>query len=408
MRRKVSRNEQPGLPEPKPRRRILLGTSLGVVIVLVFAGGWFAAESFESPAQRAASAKAPPASAITAAVSRGDLSQVISANAVMSRAAQQHVVLRAAGSPAVVTGQPLAAGAEVDPGTVVAEVNGRPVIALPGAFRFYRDLTIGDRGPDVVQLQRGLSAAGYSVAADGVFGAGTVRAVKNLYAAAGYSVPTVAAGGAAGGGTVPAPISDSGATTAPGATPPATTPPQIKVDRFELLVGGGLPGFLVASPGVDTELGDTSEVVVEHGQVVGAAAIADSVAVDLAPDMKGVMTGADGVKVPIVVSSVGTPAKAGDPVLVVLTGDGAALPEKWLRTRALAVITIETAAKDSLLVPSAAVVTSGRTDAYVLKRHADGTFAEVAVEEVGRLAGRSAVIPKQPNDLRAGDTVRIR
>jgi hypothetical protein len=391
--------------EGRRRRRILLGGSLTVIVILVFAGGWFAADVFESPAQRAASAKAPLPSAITAAVSQGDLSQVISAKAEMSRAAQQHVALQAAGSLAVVTGQPTAAGSRVDPGTVVAEVNGRPVIALPGVFRFYRDLTRGDAGPDVAQLQRGLTAAGHSVSADGVFGVGTTRALEALYEAAAYSAPTAAAPDGTTGTAVTTPSPGSAATTTPDAAPAA---PQVTLDRLEFVVVGALPGFLVSSLAVNTELSDTSEVVIEEGAIVGVAEIASSVAVNLAPKMKGVMTGADGVNVPVVVSSVGTPAKAGDPVPVVLSGDGTTLPETWLRTSALAVITIETAAKDSLLVPSAAVVTSGRTNAFVLKRLPDGTYSEITVEEVGRLAGRSAVIPKKAGTLRAGDSVRIR
>ena len=77
--------------------------------------------------------------------------------------------------------RPIAAGA------TVLEVDGRPLFALPGAFAFYRDLSLGMNGPDVSQLQAGLRAAGLDVGVDGSFGASTERAVRLLYERNGYA-----------------------------------------------------------------------------------------------------------------------------------------------------------------------------------------------------------------------------
>ena len=46
-------------------------------------------------------------------------------------------------------------------GDVLVEVTGRPVIALTGPLPAYRDLVVGDIGPDVAQLEQALAAIGF-------------------------------------------------------------------------------------------------------------------------------------------------------------------------------------------------------------------------------------------------------
>jgi peptidoglycan hydrolase-like protein with peptidoglycan-binding domain len=93
--------------------------------------------------------------------------------------AVRSVVTKGAGSP----------GSRVRIGSVLVEVSGRPVFALSGSLPAYRDLTTGDTGEDVAQLQRALAALGHSYGKDplGTFGSGTARAVTALYEQAGYS-----------------------------------------------------------------------------------------------------------------------------------------------------------------------------------------------------------------------------
>ena len=50
----------------------------------------------------------------------------------------------------------------------------------------------GDSGPDVVALQQGLIAAGYSIAADGAFGPGTAAALQQFQAAKGLTADGIA------------------------------------------------------------------------------------------------------------------------------------------------------------------------------------------------------------------------
>ncbi|MFV2109040.1 hypothetical protein [Micromonospora sp. LOL_015] len=77
-------------------------------------------------------------------------------------------------------------------GDVVAEVSGRPVIAMVGHFPAYRDVCPGMSGPDVAQLQRSLQPL-YGIRVDGHFGAATEAAISRLYRRLGY-LPVIAAG----------------------------------------------------------------------------------------------------------------------------------------------------------------------------------------------------------------------
>ncbi len=95
------------------------------------------------------------------------------------------------GVPPVVTGVPVKVGDEVEAGSVLVELAGRPLIALYGILPAWRDFTDGmDDGPDVAQLQRALADLGlYTGETDGRFGRGTRDAVAALYQRLGYSTP---------------------------------------------------------------------------------------------------------------------------------------------------------------------------------------------------------------------------
>ncbi|HET9894333.1 MAG TPA: peptidoglycan-binding domain-containing protein [Streptosporangiaceae bacterium] len=65
---------------------------------------------------------------------------------------------------------------------------------MTGSTPMYRDLTVGDHGPDVAQLQSDLADLGFpSFDALGVFGHGTDLAVRDFYDHSGFSAPVVAA-----------------------------------------------------------------------------------------------------------------------------------------------------------------------------------------------------------------------
>jgi multidrug efflux pump subunit AcrA (membrane-fusion protein) len=174
-----------------PRRR--LGRTLVTALILALVGGgtamaWVVASGARSPGQRAAQAEPPPPPTITAKVDGGELVDQFTLPGKFVRSVSIPVRgpdTPATGSKAVVTRLPLAAGAEVRAGTVLAEVSGRPLIALPGEFPAYRDLSTGDKGVDVKQLQQALRTR-YHTPVTGELDERTGADLRKLYASVGY------------------------------------------------------------------------------------------------------------------------------------------------------------------------------------------------------------------------------
>jgi len=172
---------------PRGRRGVLV---LVVGFSVAAGGGALVGANFiRSPAQVAADAQPPPSGPVTVPVAK----RVIRTTVVLrgdvepeSRFTVAAPAPRDAARP-VLTRLPSAPSDEVRAGQVLADVSGRPVIALPGATPAYRDLTPGAEGDDVAQLQAALTALGHRPGdPDGVYGPGTRAAVTALYRAAGY------------------------------------------------------------------------------------------------------------------------------------------------------------------------------------------------------------------------------
>lgn len=72
-------------------------------------------------------------------------------------------------------------------GSAIATIDGDVVVALGSDVPLWRDLATGVEGADVLGLQREISRLGFPVAADGVVGPRTIRAVQRLLDAAGSS-----------------------------------------------------------------------------------------------------------------------------------------------------------------------------------------------------------------------------
>lgn len=78
-----------------------------------------------------------------------------------------------------VTDVPMRPARRIRPGDHVIEVDGRPQVAVTGAFPFWRQLRMTDRGKDVRQLQKILARDGhYRLEIDGVFGPATRDALR--------------------------------------------------------------------------------------------------------------------------------------------------------------------------------------------------------------------------------------
>lgn len=76
-------------------------------------------------------------------------------------------------------------GAAVVPGSSPFSVDDQPLIALATSRPIWRDLGVGDTGPDVRALQEELKRLGQATAVDGSVGAQTLRAARAVAAAAG-------------------------------------------------------------------------------------------------------------------------------------------------------------------------------------------------------------------------------
>lgn len=135
-----------------------------------------------------------PATATVAVEEREFVDAAVAVTGVVRAGTPVSVVPVVADGRAVVTAAVASPGDVVDPGGVVVEVSGRPLIALPLPFALYDDLAPGDSGPGVRAVQESLQQLGrYSGPVDGVYGPGTSAAVRALYEAAGAVAPATSA-----------------------------------------------------------------------------------------------------------------------------------------------------------------------------------------------------------------------
>lgn len=91
--------------------------------------------------------------------------------------------------PNVVVRQVLAIGDQVAAGSLAGVVSGRPYFFLPGPLPLYRNVSLNDEGDDVLALQTALGRTGYRVELSGIVDQLTLNAVKDLFVAAGFSLP---------------------------------------------------------------------------------------------------------------------------------------------------------------------------------------------------------------------------
>jgi multidrug efflux pump subunit AcrA (membrane-fusion protein) len=164
--------------------------ALGMLVVVTIVG-WIGARQIRSPAQVAADTAPPKPSPITIPVVRRTLAAKVIVRGTVRFGAPQAVVLASSrikqgASSDIVTRAPRAR-AELGVGRVAMTVDGRPVFVLPGTIPMHRDLGPGDRGPDVLQLERALRRAGLSPGAiDGRYDAATEAAVGTFYLRRGW------------------------------------------------------------------------------------------------------------------------------------------------------------------------------------------------------------------------------
>jgi peptidoglycan hydrolase-like protein with peptidoglycan-binding domain len=193
------------------RRRVLFWVAGGAALLAI--GGLIGSSFVKSPQQIAADSAAPPPTVTTAKVVSQVLTSSVQMRGVVYPAAQYDVYPSApesdtgatgsgsaaggsaagSSSPGAVyiSGLDVAAGQTISNGEKLAEIDGEPLFALTGRVPAWRDITPGESGPDVAELQKALAALGYYQGGDtpGFFGTATQDAVSVYYEHLGYTPP---------------------------------------------------------------------------------------------------------------------------------------------------------------------------------------------------------------------------
>jgi peptidoglycan hydrolase-like protein with peptidoglycan-binding domain len=365
-------------------------------VVVASIGGYVVGSTVRSPEDVLASAKAPASSLLTVEVRKGSIksSESFAGKAEWRSTYDVEVPPSGGGLRAVVTATPLSAGQGVYPGRVLVEISDRPVIALTGAVPMLRDLRLGDAGADVTRLQEGLRNAGYYASeSDGVFGAGTLAALRDLYGAAGYPAPTQAA-------------------PQEGAKPRAPNPRSEYAAASELVFVPALPATLLAYPaGVGDALpGSVAKLGV--GGVVVRVNVPAAWRAQLRPGAgtpAGVRIRASrGKAYAGVVEQVGSPRVVeGKGELVLLTiRPRSAGPEGIAAGGRVQVTLTDRAAPTGLLVPLAALYAAADEGDFVrVVRGGAPVRVPVRIKTTGD--GTAVVAPREPRTLAPGDEVVV-
>jgi peptidoglycan hydrolase-like protein with peptidoglycan-binding domain len=413
------------------RRRALL--AVGVAAALLAAGGLIGASFVKSPQQLAADTAAPPPTVTTAAVVSQVLTASVQLRGVVYPATQYDVYATApapasasasggSGSVAYISKLDVAAGDTVRSGERLAEIDGQPLFALAGPVPAWRDLTPGESGPDVAELQQALASLGYYDDGDetGYFGPATMYAVSLYYEHLGYTPPStggvpaadvvflpslpatvVAVNGAAGQqpGQPFLELAARGSLALTGELPPAyagQVKPGLKVTIYDEVTG-------IRATGMVADLG-TPTTTVPAGATVAVGGGPDSAgSTGSAGSGSSGSSGSSGAT-----GSSGSSGSSGSTVFIPL----AVHPAKPLAAALNGenvLVTVETGQTEGpvLTVPVAAIVSTASGTSYVTVAGTRDKQTQVAVTPGLSENGFVQVTPAARDALTAGDRVVV-
>lgn len=381
------------------RKRRIFAWSAGALVAFALVGGtWGVATLFRSPEQVAADSKPPVPSRITSPVIEGTLGHEITVSGKVVRASQVDVLVGAAGL--VVTASPLAAGSTVSAGALVAEVNGEPVFLFSGQFPMYRDLKLGDTGPDVELIQRSLAESGLSVSVDGKLGPNTAREIDQLYRNYEYELPA----GESPIAPLPRP-QDPAPTTSPSPAAEGVADSRVVLPKAHVIVTPGLPATVITTPPVGLISDKGGVISLGTGEFQVRARVSAGTGLGLKAGMPCRLTQQGFETVDGTVLRVGSePAEDGTVELVLQPASSLGAPE--LGADVVAGVTVDDGGGTSLIVPTRSVVVRG-DDMFVRKVAGGEGIREVPVRELGSSLGKSAVAPIEEGALLPGDEVVV-
>lgn len=408
-------------PPRRPVRRRITPFVILLSALLALGAGWALATIFQSPAQRDAATAPPTSGPILATVTTGKLVQqtVFSGRVVAENEESVSLAAPSGALRSVITGRPVTQGTAVNAGQVLTEVNGRPVFVVQSAFPFYRDVGLGDQGPDVVAIQETLRLLGYSLHADGEFGVRTETAVRDWYSRNGYT-PATRDGEDETSARTPNPdprhegqqVGDgSGATPAMS----AAFVPFAEIVGVGVLPSASLSALPVgAAVGADGEtdivLGSTTTIVTLEAAPADLAHIVQGseVSIEIGGQVsKGSVSSIEPSESPpqeeTAAGREGSEDTPGTSMVTVIPSDPIQASTAQVRVVSSQIIVDQ----DALLVPTIAVIDRGDTNQVVMVRRSGGEFTEVEVTVLGTLDGRAAIVPLSPSSIQDGDQVRV-
>jgi HlyD family secretion protein len=426
------------------RRRVLLG--IGIAAALLAGGGLIGASFVKSPQQLAADTAPPPDTVTTAAVVSQVLTSSVQMRGLVYPSTEYDVYASAptsstgadAGSPSSAGGSSsagevyisklrVAAGDTITNGEQLAEIDGQPLFALTGPVPAWRDLTPGESGPDVAELQKTLASLGYYDGGDtaGYFGSATEDAVSVYYEHLGYSAPVtggvpaadvvflpslpatvVAVNGAVGEqpGQPFLELAPRGSLALTGELPPAYTgqvKSGLKVTIYDEVTG-------IHAAGTVTDLGTATlnapaGTVVDIGGSSGSAGSTGSGSTGSTGS-----TGSSGSTGSAGSAGSGSAGGSGETPFIPLTVH----PSRPLATALNGenvLVTVDTGQTEGpvLTVPVAAIVTTASGTSYVTVVGAHGKQTDVPVTPGISENGYVQVTPKSSGALVAGDRVVV-
>jgi len=413
--------------------------TVGLAAALLAVGGLIGASFVKSPQQLAADTAAPPPTQTTAPVVSQVLTSSVQMRGVVYPATEYDVYATApslsssgssplgpagggagsgSSSAVYISKLDVAAGELVRNGKMLAEIDGQPLFALLGSVPAWRDLTPGESGPDVTELQNALAKLGYYYNGDtpGFFGGATENAVSLYYEHLGYtpqssggvpaanvvflpSLPAtvVAVNGAKGEqpGQPFLELAARGSLALTGELPPAyagQVKPGLKVTIYDEVTGIHATGT-VAELGSPTTISPVGVVVPigNSGSSGSGSSGASGSSGSSGAGNSGSGSASSGATVFIPLS-----VHSSQPLAAALNGENV-------------LVTVETGRTEGpvLTVPVAAVVTTASGASYVIIAGSHGQRTEVRVTPGLSENGYVQVTPVTSGSLAVGDNVVV-
>jgi len=427
------------------RRRALFWVAGGAALLAI--GGLVGSSFVKSPQQVAADTAAPPPTVTTAKVASQILTSSVQMRGVVYPGTQYDVYPSApesdtaasgagsgaGGSPAgggsagpvYVSRLDVAAGRTISNGEKLAEIDGEPLFALSGRVPAWRDMTPGESGPDVAELQKSLASLGYYTGGDtaGFFGPATQDAVSLYYEHLGYTAPAtggmpmtdviflpslpakvIAVNGAQGQqpGQPFLELAARGSLALTGELPPAyagQVKTGLKVQIFDEVTGIHATGT-VADVGTATTITPVGAIVNVGGGSTSVGS-AGSTGTGSTGSTGSGSTGTSGS------GNSGAANPGGTPFIPLTVDPSQPLPAALNGENVL--VTMETGRTEGpvLTVPVAAIVTTGSGTSYVTVVGTNGKQAQVPVTPGIAENGYVQVTPVKAGKLAAGDRVVV-